>query len=164
MIGTVEPRKNHRIVLKWYLNAAPPETKLTVIGKLGWLSQDVEPVLRRESKKKGGITWIQDASDEDMAYEMLRHEIGIMASHAEGLGLPILEYSAHGLKLVLNDIPIFREVAGEAGFYFEENSIESLDNAIKNAFASKEVLSIPEVSWKDTALEVLAFLKENRDS
>jgi alpha-1,2-rhamnosyltransferase len=84
-----------------------------------------------------------------------------MASHAEGLGLPILEYSRNGLKLVLSDIPIFREVAGDSAFYFDRGSVESLDKAINSAFASSQVSYLPEVTWRDTADEVMAFIHKN---
>jgi glycosyltransferase involved in cell wall biosynthesis len=84
-----------------------------------------------------------------------------MASHAEGLGLPVLEYSKHGLKLVLNDIPIFREVAGDAGIYFDGQSIESLNTAILAAFSMPEKRTIPEVSWRQTADEVMEFILKN---
>jgi glycosyltransferase involved in cell wall biosynthesis len=163
MIGTIEPRKNYSLVLKWFLDSAPTGTVVTIIGKNGWMNETVVSALRRESRKKQGLTWIKNASDEDLSYEMKRHEIGIMASHAEGLGLPVLEYSANGLKLVLSDIPVFREVAGDAGHYFDRYSVESLDRAINAAWAQKEVRTIPEVSWRDTALEVLGFLNEKRD-
>jgi alpha-1,2-rhamnosyltransferase len=116
--------------------------------------------LVRESKRDLGLTWINSASDEDLAYEMQIHEIGIMASHAEGLGLPILEYSSHGLKLVLSDIPIFREVAGGVAFFFDGGSVESLDEAIRNAREEKRVLSLPHVSWDNTASDIVAFLRE----
>jgi len=162
MLGTIEPRKNHEIVLKWFFHSARPGTVLTVIGKDGWMNETVTSALQREHKKNQGLSWIEKASDEDIAYEMQRHEIGIMASHAEGLGLPILEYSLNGLKLVLSDIPVFREVAGDAAYYFDKDSVESLNQAIERASEDKEVARIPEVSWADTALEVLAFLNENR--
>lgn len=160
MVGTIEPRKNHRVVLDWFLSLASPDTKLTVIGQSGWMNSSEVSTLVRESKRDLGLTWINSASDEDLAYEMHRHEIGIMASHAEGLGLPILEYSSHGLKLVLSDIPIFRDVAGDVAFFFDGGSVESLDEAIRKAREEKRVLSLPHVSWDNTASDIVAFLRE----
>jgi len=159
MLGTVEPRKNHMLVLKWFLSQAPDNTILTVIGAEGWMNESVISTLRRESNRGQGLSWLEKTSDEDLAYEMTRHEIGIYASHAEGFGLPILEYSAGGLKLVLSDIPVFREVAGDSGFYFDQNSVESLNKAISRATAQRNISAIPVVSWADTAVEVLDFIK-----
>jgi glycosyltransferase involved in cell wall biosynthesis len=160
MLGTVEPRKNHRLVLKWFLSMADKKVKLTVIGKNGWLAESLTNIMTMESHRNTKkFSWRDNASDDELAFEMLRHEVGIMASHAEGLGLPVLEYSRSGLKLVLNDIPIFREVAGDAAFYFDGSSVESLDRAINDAFQSDRVATIPEVSWRDTANEAMAFIQ-----
>jgi glycosyltransferase involved in cell wall biosynthesis len=163
MLGTIEPRKNHRLVLKWFLIKAPENTTLTIIGADGWENEEVKSILRRESMKKPGLSWLKEASDADVAFEMMRHEIGLFASHGEGLGLPVIEYSAAGLKLVLSDIPVFREVAGDSGFYFDHNSIESLDDAISRATAQEKVLSIPARSWDETAIEVLVFCRKYFD-
>jgi alpha-1,2-rhamnosyltransferase len=163
MLGTIEPRKNHRLVLKWFLSKAPENTTLTIIGADGWENEEVKSILRRESMKKPGLSWLKEASDEDVAYEMMRHEIGLFASHGEGLGLPVIEYSAAGLKLVLSDIPVFREVAGDSGLYFDQNSVESLDDAISRATAQEKVLSIPARSWNETAIEVLVFCRKYFD-
>jgi glycosyltransferase involved in cell wall biosynthesis len=160
MVGTVEPRKNHLLVLDWYLRLAPDKTKLTVIGKNSWIDSDLITALRRESQRDSGLTWIEDASDYDLDYEMSRHAIGLMASHVEGFGLPVLEYSAKGLRLVLSDIPVFRELASDSADYFDSKSIESLDQAIDRALIKKSVSSVPEVLWKDTALDILIFIKK----
>lgn len=160
MVGTVEPRKNYRLVLKWFVSMADEEVSLTIIGKSGWLDKSLTGVMKMESRSNHKrFSWKDNASDDELAYAMRTHEVGIMASHAEGLGLPVLEYSRNGLKLVLNDIPIFREVAGDAAIYFDGQSVESLDEAINNAFDRAGVLSIPGVSWRDTADEVITFIK-----
>ena len=163
MLGTIEPRKNHSLVLKWFLSKAPENTILTIIGADGWVNEEVKAIIRRESLNRPGLSWLESASDEDVAVEMQRHEIGVFASHAEGLGLPVIEYSAAGLKLVLSDIPVFREVAGDSGFYFDQYSVESLDHAISRATAQEKALSIPNRSWGDTAIQVLDFCRKYFD-
>jgi len=160
MVGTVEPRKNHVLVLKWFLKLASPQIQLTVIGQSGWMNKSVTAALNRETGLNPNLRWIKDASDDDLFYEMSRHEVGLLASHVEGLGLPVLEYSNLGLKLVLSDIPVFREIAGDSAYFFDSTSIESLDEAIGKALANKKVSSVPEVLWKDTAREILIFLRE----
>ena len=42
----------------------------------------------------------------------------IAASEGEGFGLPLIESAQYGIPLMLRDIPVFREVAGAAAFYF----------------------------------------------
>jgi glycosyltransferase involved in cell wall biosynthesis len=165
MVGTIEPRKNYGLVLKWFLTRADTKTRLTIIGKNGWMNNSLISAIERERHKNKRFakkfTWLESATDDDLAYHLQTNEVGIMASHAEGLGLPVLEYSRNGLKLVLNDIPIFREVAGEAAIYFDGKSVDSLDEAINDAFSQREIRSIPEVKWEDTAREIMGFITKN---
>lgn len=43
----------------------------------------------------------------------------------EGFGMPILEAYAYGCPVLLNDIPVFREVAGNAAIYFSSHEGKS---------------------------------------
>jgi glycosyltransferase involved in cell wall biosynthesis len=53
-----------------------------------------------------------------------------MTSKMEGFGIPILEALSQGTGVVLSDIPVAREVAGEVGTYFEIGDVESLESAL----------------------------------
>lgn len=56
-------------------------------------------------------------SDAEYA-EVLRSATALVhASHDEGFGIPLLESMMLGVPVVVSDIPIFREVAGDAGLY-----------------------------------------------
>lgn len=50
----------------------------------------------------------------------------VVTSKMEGFGMTILESMANGTPAIVSDIPVFREVAGEAGIFFDPNSPESL--------------------------------------
>ena len=52
--------------------------------------------------------------------------IFVFASIAEGFGIPILEAMTYGKPMILSDIPVHREVAGEAALYFEVGNSEDL--------------------------------------
>jgi glycosyltransferase involved in cell wall biosynthesis len=163
MIGTVEPRKNHQQVIDWYLANERFNSTFTVIGKAGWLTNKLQKKMLQESNTNPHFRWLDSATDDELIFEMERHEIGIMASFAEGLGLPVLEMESHGLKLVLSDIPIFREVAGSNANYFELGSIESLDNAISLARSRVPKELDKPIRWADTAKQIIDFL-ENQNS
>ena len=61
----------------------------------------------------------------------------VTASRDEGFGLPLVEAMAVGTPLVVSDIPIFREIGGEAAGYFDQDSAE--------AFAARVLeLELPE--------------------
>lgn len=52
-------------------------------------------------------------------------------SEYEGFGLPILEAFASRVPAVISDIPVFREVGGDAPYYFENGSDKSLTTALR---------------------------------
>ena len=62
----------------------------------------------------------------------------VFPSEFEGFGLPILEAYKNDCPALLNDIPIFREVAGDCGQYFDITDGKSLNEKLEGLFAMKE--------------------------
>ncbi|MEM3846820.1 MAG: glycosyltransferase [Candidatus Parvarchaeota archaeon] len=62
-------------------------------------------------------------------------DLFVYISDAEGFGLPPLEAMACGTNVVVNDIPIFRETLGEAGFI---SNIENFEEKIHYALDHKK--------------------------
>jgi glycosyltransferase involved in cell wall biosynthesis len=55
----------------------------------------------------------------------------VTASLNEGFGLPLVEAMAGGTPIAVSDIPIFREIGGDAAVYFDPRSPESFAAAIR---------------------------------
>lgn len=55
----------------------------------------------------------------------------IVPSREEGFGLPVMEASALGLPVIARDISVFREIAGEHCFYFDESADRSLAERLR---------------------------------
>lgn len=62
----------------------------------------------------------------------------VFPSEFEGFGLPILEAYKNGCLALLNDIPVFREVAGDSGVYFDITDGKSLNEKLEGLFEMKE--------------------------
>ena len=62
----------------------------------------------------------------------------VFPSEFEGFGLPILEAYKNDCPALLNDIPVFREVAGDCGTYFDITDGKSLNERLEELFAAKE--------------------------
>lgn len=83
----------------------------------------------------------------------------VVSSGMEGFGMTILESMAQGTPVILNDIPIFREVAGQAGTYFDPSDPESLLAAVLGLQSNSEyesksqaaLLRVQDFSWKHAA-------------
>src|SRR5262245_25690240 len=93
----------------------------------------------------------------------------ILASETEGFGLPAAEAAQHGLPLILRDLPIFRELAGEHAFYFSGTSAESLAQAMRDWFELRSRGRVPsssnmkQTTWAESA-DALANTFLHRDA
>ncbi len=68
----------------------------------------------------------------DAAYaELLADATALVtASHAEGFGIPLVEAMRLGTPVVVSDIPIFREIGGDAAVFFDPGDPEALVAAL----------------------------------
>ena len=159
MVGTVEPRKGHALVLDAFLQLWRDgyDFNLVVIGKEGWLVDDLADRMSACSKDGSKFYWFQGASDEFLERAYMSCSCLLAASEAEGFGLPLIEASFHNLPVLARDIAVFREVAGDAALYFDGNSSEGLVAGVLRWVRRRELNEIPEpadmdaMSWRQSA-------------
>jgi glycosyltransferase involved in cell wall biosynthesis len=72
------------------------------------------------------IVFHDGASDEEYAETLAAATALVSASHDEGFGIPLVEAMELGTPVVVSDIPIFREIGGEAALFFSADSAEEL--------------------------------------
>lgn len=122
VLGTIEPRKNHALLLDvWDELAArlPPARmpQLVVIGARGWRSAallerlDTHPLRGRDIHVFGGL------SDGAVAAVLCRASALLFPSHAEGFGLPAAEAAALGVPVIASRLAVFEEVLGDYPVY-----------------------------------------------
>ena len=92
----MEPRKGHALVLDAFsqLWRDGYDFNLVVIGKKGWLVDDLADRMSAYSKNGSRFYWFQGASDE-FRKGLLKPQLPLAASEAEGFGLPLIEASFH---------------------------------------------------------------------
>ena len=118
-VGTVEPRKNVPALLAaWRALRArgtnPPP--LVLCGGWGWKSEET----RREiavAEREGWVVHLGYVSPEGLAALYRGAELVALPSFYEGFGLPAIEALQAGAPLVASDLPVLREVAGDAALY-----------------------------------------------
>lgn len=88
----------------------------------------------------------------------------IFPSLYEGFGMPILEAFVNNCPVCLSNSSCFPEIAGEAGVYFDPNSIASITSAIEKLLYNPELVSkivergnnqLKKFSWKEAGLKTL---------
>ena len=166
IVGTLEPRKNHTMVLNAFeeLWKKDIEINLIIVGKQGWNISDFVSRLRRHPEIGVRLFWLENAGDELLETMYEKCTCLISASEDEGFGLPLIEAARRSLPILANDIPVFREVAGNFATYYKDDS-KSLARAIEVWLArfekGKHIKSdgMPFLSWKESAAEFVQALK-----
>lgn len=118
VISTIEARKNHLLLLQVWRRlvaeqgAAAP--KLVIAGKRGWEAAASCAILDRCEDLSGHV--YEAGAVPDAALSLLRRKARavLMPSYVEGFGMPVMEALAAGTPVIASDIPVFREVAGDA--------------------------------------------------
>ncbi len=114
IVGTIEPRKNHLLLLQIWRELSqqqenPP--RLCIIGKRGWENENVVDMLERCPAIRDTVFEFTGLSDFEVQTMLQNATALLFPSFAEGLGIPILEAAALGVPCVASDIPVFREIA-----------------------------------------------------
>lgn len=132
MVGTVEPRKGHAQTLAAFerLWSQGRDVNLLIIGKPGWLMDELLAHMRNHPERGKRLFWYEQAADDLLLGSYARASALIMASEGEGFGLPLIEGAHHGLPLVARDLPVFREIAGEHAHYFSGYDPEGLARSL----------------------------------
>lgn len=131
-VGTIEPRKNHRLLLDIWRDMATERPddlpNLVLVGRRGWLNGDVFADL---DKTPAGVHEINDASDADL-HAWFRHAVAVLApTVAEGYGLPLGEALAHGIPVIASDLPAHREIGKNAPVYLRPDDAGAWRAAIE---------------------------------
>ncbi len=117
MVGTIEPRKNHLLILNVWralraeLGADTP--RLILIGGRGWENENIVDMLERSPALQGFVEERSRISDEEMIQIVSGARALIMPSFAEGYGLPLADTLALGVPALCSDIPTLREIGGD---------------------------------------------------
>ena len=119
-LGTIEPRKNHLLLLHvWRRLVAQNRQapRLVIVGARGWENEQVADILDRGLSLKAHVVEISRLPSADLAELRAGARALLAPSFGEGYGLPVVEALALGTPVVASDIPVFREVAqGRATF------------------------------------------------
>ncbi len=113
MVGTIEPRKNHDMLLDAYAayrRATDDPAALVVAGAEGW---HVAATIAR-LKTEPGVVWRSEVSPTELLPLYHGATALLMPSWDEGFGLPVVEAMASGTPVVVSTAQALREIAGDA--------------------------------------------------
>lgn len=121
-LGTIEPRKNHLLLLNVWrrladISANPP--RLLVIGKRGWENENIVDMLERCPAVAAHVDEINGMADADVAAALTGACALLMPSFAEGFGMPVAEALMVKTPVICSDLPALREAGGNAPEYLD---------------------------------------------
>ncbi len=123
MLGTIEPRKNHLLVLHLWRRLAeelgPACPRLVLVGRRGWENENIIDMIERCAPLQGVVEEHGDMSDAAVRGLLQGAAALLLPSFAEGYGLPLAEALAQGVPALCSDLPALREVGGDAPEYLD---------------------------------------------
>ena len=123
MLGTIEPRKNHWLLLQLWRQiieqVGEHAPRLVIIGQRGWECENVVDLLERCETLKGFVFEYPVCSDAELSSWLYHAQALLFPSFTEGYGMPLVEALSLGVPVIASDLPVFREIAGEIPEYVD---------------------------------------------
>ncbi len=159
LCGTIEPRKNHLLLLKVWKEIVQADgagaPKLVIIGRRGWKNEEVFDLLDRAPWVSSHVIEVAGLSTPGMKHLIANSRALLMPSLAEGYGFPIVEAKAARAPVIASDIAVFREIGGDGVAFCAVSDIAAWLAAVRTHIAA----SVPssrvgmeaanEAAWKD---------------
>jgi glycosyltransferase involved in cell wall biosynthesis len=167
--GTIEPRKNHLLLLKVWQELIKSDgaraPKLVIIGRRGWNNREIFDLLDRVPSVASHIIEVAGLSTHAMKQIVANARALLMPSFAEGYGFPIVEALATGTPVIASDIAVFREIGGRRIAYCAVNDTVSWLNAVRahvtsGSRASETAMTEADskTAWNNYSRNISAFI------
>jgi glycosyltransferase involved in cell wall biosynthesis len=159
-IGTIEPRKNHAMLLSvfeqlWFEGS---NVRLLVAGRPHSESGDIVHRLSTHPEHGRRLLVLFDASDEEISLAYSSSQALVLASQAEGFGLPLVEARTRGCPVIASDLPALAELADDGVCLFAAGSMQALkDLILQHARDDRRARVAPmdPFTWHDSARQCL---------
>ncbi len=116
-VGTIEPRKNHLLLLNlWRRLAAecgPTTPRLVLVGHRGWETGNAVEMLDRCPALRGVVLERNHVPDDEMARLLKGSRALLLPSFAEGFGFPMVEALGLGVPVLCSDLAALQENGGD---------------------------------------------------
>ena len=164
-----EPRKNliRLVAALRRLRQQDPGLALVVVGRTGWLYQDLIQQLE-ELNDPHAVLLPGYIPDEDLPAVLGGAMALVLASLYEGFGLPILEAMGCGTPVVCSNVSSMPELGGEAARYFDPQDTGQMaeviasvlrDGDLRAEMHERGLQQAARFSWQRAARETMDVYK-----
>ena len=173
MLSTIEPRKNHWILLqvwkKLYQKLGDKTPRLVIIGRRGWKCGNVIDLLERSVELSQVIIELNICDDETLTQYLKHAQALLFPSFSEGFGLPLIEAFLFNTPVILSDLEVFKEIAGNIPEYidpidgkkWQEMIIEySSNDSLRRQKQIKQIKNFSIPTWQAHFKQVDWFIEQ----
>ncbi len=167
-LGGFDPRKQVNDALLAFTYAGPahgPDLPLVIGGREPEWGTPMFPNLHDYADKldiSEYVRWIGYVDDDDKPSLYRLADVFVYPSNYEGFGLPVIEAMASGTPVVARDIPVMREITGDAAYLVDDARrmgaaiIALLIQApLRETQITRGLAQATNFSWRKTAKETL---------
>lgn len=109
------------------------DCRVTIIGKLSKIQSDLIEKLQIDVTNKYNL------SDEELRQEYYNCDLVLFCSLFEGFGMPLLEANKAGRPVICSNIPVLKEVGGNAAIYVDPYSVEAIKDGISKLVKDEDL-------------------------
>ena len=164
-VGNAHPHKNLEKLLYAFAKVRKelPGFKLFLIGKDDYFYTRLKKYAEK-LQLTDGVFFINSISNSELPNWYNKATLLVFPSLSEGFGIPGLEAMNCNCPVVASNIPVFKEIYGDAAVYFNPNSIDDMALKIIQLLKNKQLLldliekgkiQAKKYSWEKTATETL---------
>jgi alpha-1,3-rhamnosyl/mannosyltransferase len=167
-VGINKPHKNLPALVRAYAGLDHDAPPLLVAGpidpRFGEAQQAAE-----QAELAGRVRFIGRVPDDRLAQLYSQATLLVVPSLAEGFGFPVLEGMTAGTPVACSNLPVLREVAGDAALYFDPGQTDSIREAIAEALRRPDLRAhlrargleqAGKFSWERAARETVGVYEE----
>ena len=161
MLGTVEPRKGHDLLLD-ALDLDGDGPAIDVVGSAGW----ADPSLITRLENHPRVRWHQSLNDQQIGELWLRASLLIQPTRGEGFGLPVAEALARGIPVFASRLEVLVE-SGQGCAELVDTNAQAWADAL-HRFSSdptwpselqRRTQAFVAHSWADSAADIRSALQ-----
>jgi glycosyltransferase involved in cell wall biosynthesis len=167
-VGTIEPRKNHALLLQAFDRLAAKDAGLVIVGRKGWMADDTLAALTGHPDFGKRVFWLTALDDQALLSLYRRAYASVLPSHYEGYGLPVVEALSQGCVTVASDAGSLPEVAAGHAVFFRRGDGEALHAILDRLYGDPDYYaglkasakSFRPTPWREAGRSVAAALAD----
>lgn len=167
-VGTIEPRKNHALLLQAFDRLSAKDAGLVIVGRKGWMAEDTLSALTGHPDFGSRVFWLTALEDQALLALYRKAYASVLPSLYEGYGLPVVEALSQGCVTITSDAGAQPEIAAGHAVFFRSGDGEALSSILDRLYGDPEYYARLKASaksfrptpWQEAGRTVAAALAD----